>query len=196
MAELLSSGSAAPCALAISVWGLRWLRYGLGVFIHGTPANQLAAKIIERLDSHDVVVDECLERTTVSTTHTSTVDGFEKVTVSETKTVKIRRGMRSQFALTLAKEAYYKFGKRKLSEANILITRKWMRDYCDEHCKDLRTTHRADAIDRALFLSFVPTAHIGYGESFTCTNRFQDRLENRDSLFGRVCRVVGTLPAK
>lgn len=59
-------------------------------------------------------------------------------------------------AISLAGECYFKFGRRPKSEANILISRKWMRDRMEE-IKDLRKKDAASIIDIALGLSFFPS---------------------------------------
>lgn len=55
----------------------------------------------------------------------------------------------------VAYEAYRQFGARPKSEANVLITRKFMRDLLAEF-KDLRTKDCCVIIDAALSLSFLP----------------------------------------
>jgi len=60
-----------------------------------------------------------------------------------------------KIAYALANEAYLKYGERKKSEANLLITRKWM--YETIKVKDLRTKEKLVVIDIALPLSFLPS---------------------------------------
>jgi len=61
-----------------------------------------------------------------------------------------------QLAIALAGECYFKFGDRTRSEANNLISRKWMRDRIGD-VKDLRRKDAAGIIDVALPLSFYPS---------------------------------------
>jgi len=61
-----------------------------------------------------------------------------------------------RMACALAYEAYVQFGTRTRSEANMLITRKFMRDQLLGF-KDLRARDAASIIDTALFLSFLPS---------------------------------------
>jgi len=71
--------------------------------------------------------------------------------------VSVRKGKHVKH---LAYEAYFKFGHRAYNKANLLITRKWMRDYVEAHksfYKDMRVVDKVRIIDGALELSFVPT---------------------------------------
>jgi len=61
-----------------------------------------------------------------------------------------------RIAIALAGECYFKFGNRPRSEANMLISRKWMRDRMEE-VKDFRKKDAASVIDIALALSFYPS---------------------------------------
>lgn len=62
-------------------------------------------------------------------------------------------------ASSLAWECYAQFGARERTEANVLVSRKFMRDLLDEK-KGLRAKDKARLIDRALLLSFLPTAEL------------------------------------
>jgi len=75
------------------------------------------------------------------------------------KTAKrIKKGRRTKFAMAIAKKAYVKFGAREVNQANILVVRKWIVKMLEEpDFKDLRTCDKALAVDRATFLSFIPT---------------------------------------
>jgi hypothetical protein len=73
-------------------------------------------------------------------------------------TKRIKRGRRTKFAMAIAKKAYMKFGARAVNEANILVVRKWVTKLLEEQeYADLRTCDKINAIDRATFLSFIPT---------------------------------------
>jgi hypothetical protein len=82
-----------------------------------------------------------------------------KILVDNQKTTKrIKRGRRTKFAMAIAKKAYMKFGARAVNEANILVVRKWVTKLLEEQeYADLRTCDKINAIDRATFLSFIPT---------------------------------------
>jgi hypothetical protein len=70
--------------------------------------------------------------------------------------IRFRPRRSHRIACSLAWEAYEKFGHRVRSEANLLITRKFMLDQLKEF-KDLRACDRSGIIDRALYLSFLPS---------------------------------------
>jgi hypothetical protein len=74
----------------------------------------------------------------------------------------------------LAQEAYYNFGTRQRSEANNLITRRWMRDRLDGY-GSIRFKDRAAIIDKALVLSFLPSLDSREVESLAQTDTFTDR---------------------
>lgn len=77
-------------------------------------------------------------------------------------------------SMSLAKRAYYQFGFRPESEANSLITRKFMRDLLMEF-KDLRATDANNIIDVALPLSFLPTVVHREMKEYTRTFVYQQR---------------------
>jgi len=83
-----------------------------------------------------------------------------------------RRAQRVSFAVAYA--AYYEFGARERSEANLLITRKYMRDLLKEH-KSLRDRDAAMIIDSALYLSFLPSPALRRMNSLDQTVTFEYR---------------------
>lgn len=94
---------------------------------------------------------------------------------SATKRYTIRhRRPKNVIAYALAQEAYYNFGARPRTEANNLITRRWMRDRMDSF-GDVRFIDRASIIDKALVLSFLPTLESRETESLAQTYSFLDR---------------------
>jgi len=72
-------------------------------------------------------------------------------------------GRFSKFAVALGWEAYDQFGRRERTEANLLITRKWLRDRC-RMFPDLRKCDSSRAIDLALDFSFLPTQESKRGD--------------------------------
>jgi len=113
------------------------------------------------------------------------------------KTARIVKGNRSKFAMAVAKKAYNKFGNRKMTEANMLVTRKWLQKYLDDakFC-DLRTVDKNVAIDRALFLSFVPTAAFHQARKVMDTKVANEAVTGEKSLFGRVFRIQRSTSTK
>lgn len=64
---------------------------------------------------------------------------------------------RPKFARMLARQAYLQYGSRPRTAANMLVTRKWLRNYVSQAYPDARLVDKIEAIDEALFLSFIPT---------------------------------------
>lgn len=62
-----------------------------------------------------------------------------------------------EMAYGLADEAYLQYGRRDKSQANDLITRKFLRDQLSQF-DSLRARDRSSVIDLALTLSYVPTS--------------------------------------
>lgn len=91
---------------------------------------------------------------------------------------KRRRSKPSQqpLACALAYDAAFKFGSgRPRSEANLLITRKWMRDRMEEY-KDLRKKDLSAIIDIALDLSFYASSAKREMYDHCSTNAHRRRL--------------------
>jgi hypothetical protein len=81
----------------------------------------------------------------------------------------------NKFACALGHEGYYQFGERPESPANVLITRKWMRDRMDE-VPDMRKADKAVAIDIAVRLSFYPSTAALAMRGVKETNTHKERL--------------------
>lgn len=100
---------------------------------------------------------------------------------------RIKKGRRTKFAMAIAKKAYVKFGAREVNQANILVVRKWIVKMLEEpDFKDLRTCDKALAVDRATFLSFIPT--MAWNDSkfvFRGDNAVTARIGG-ESLFSRI----------
>jgi hypothetical protein len=83
-----------------------------------------------------------------------------------------------------------------MSEANILVTRKWLVKYLeDDKFKDMRTVDKALAIDRAVFLSFVPSDEFRRMRLAVTTTQWEKRVEPARVFGGSWSKVfgVGTL---
>lgn len=85
-----------------------------------------------------------------------------------------RRGTSRKMAAALAYEAYFQFGHRERSEANLMITRKFMRDKLSE-LKDMRAKDAALIVDGALYLSFLPSLTLQDMNAMDGTSAFADR---------------------
>jgi hypothetical protein len=100
---------------------------------------------------------------------------------------KLAKKQKSNFSAAVAKVAYNKFGERPMSPANILVTRKWLQKYLEDQFKDLRTCDKNIAIDRALFLSFVPTKDFLNMRVLMETKEMQKRTS--DSSWGKIFQL-------
>jgi hypothetical protein len=177
--------------VVLTKWGVRWLKHAWDVVVHGTPRVQFTKNLISKFD--DVAEDplEYVDGHVYTSVHHVYNKGVRTVVGEvERKKKVIRKGRRSYFASSVAKLAYNKFGERPMSEANILVTRKWLQKLLDEpEYKDLRTCDKNLAIDRALFLSFIPTNSFRQMKLAVATNAWKDRCDN-ETVFGKVFRLA------
>lgn len=179
--------------IVITKWGFKWLRFACDYVVNGGPASKFARDILSTFEE----VDE--EPMTYVEEHVTTIEkkvvNHVNQTVKVLESVKVKKtlakGKRSAFAASVAKLAYNKFGERKMSEANVLVTRKWIQKLLDENTyKDLRVCDKNLAIDRALFLSFLPTRDFQAMRIAVATKPWKERLDG-DGIFGRIFRIVG-----
>jgi hypothetical protein len=156
---MATSGISVEDSLILTRWAGKWLKYAFNVVIGNSPVEQTGKLLLKAFDSVEdepadlVEVHEVTLERTVTTTQTGTIT----VLKNEKRSHKLRKGKRSAFAMGLAKRAYVKFGARPVSQANVLVTRKWVTKLIEDEFKDLRTCDKAIAIDRATFCSFIPT---------------------------------------
>ncbi len=183
--------------LVLTKWGCKWLKFAYDYVVNGDSATKFAKRIITELDTCRVEPEIFLEKHTYVSTHTvidcdaSAPDVAEKVVIDNrlTKT-KVKKGKRSKFAAAVANLAYNKFGERPQTEANVLVTRKWIQKLLEEpRFKDLRTCDKNLAIDRALFLSFIPTKDFQMMKLSTTTTAWEKR-NKAESVFGKVFRLA------
>jgi hypothetical protein len=181
-----------PPTCVITKWGLEWLRRTLfgDVRTEQVATDALRALDVEANDPMDYVE-----------THTHT---FSKDIVVQGQTVRsevvvkekkvIKKGKRSNFAACVAHLAYNKFGARPMTEANVLVTRRWLsKMLSDPEYKDLRIVDRNIAIDRALFLSFVPTDEFRTMKLAVATRAWQKRVDPKGLLggiFGKAFMII------
>jgi hypothetical protein len=147
--------------LALAVW----ISYKIMKRFRDLVSERRAEVLIRRFDSEvrlslDEIVSEERRRADVGT-----VDG---------KRVRFRPQKLNDMGIALAHEAYYHFGHRPRSDANILITRKYMRDLLEEY-EDLRAVDAARAIDMGLYLSFLPSSTLREMNVISDTIVFDDR---------------------
>nr|UHS72054.1 MAG: hypothetical protein [Tombusviridae sp.] len=182
----------APPTVVITKWGFEWLRRTL----FGDVSVELAAA--DAIRSLDVEANDPLDYVEAHTHTYSKAVVVQGAVVSHEEVVKVKqvlkKGKRTNFAACIAHIAYNKFGARPMSEANILVTRKWIQKYLAEpEFKDLRVVDKNLAIDRALFLSFVPTNDFRTMKIATASRAWQKRVDPRGllgGLFGKAFMVV------
>jgi len=91
------------------------------------------------------------------------------------------RGVNSKLAHVAADEAYLQFGRRERSQANDLVTRKFLRDWLRER-PGLRAKDLSAIIEVALSLSYVPP------DEYSVVSRFEQTQAYRS--------VVGSNPPR
>jgi len=178
--------------IVITKWGIKWLKFACDYAINGGPAKKFANDILQTFDGVEEDPHAYVDTHITSVERRIVNSGQMTLKATEVKKVKkvLKKGLRSAFAASVAKVAYNKFGERKMTEANILVTRKWLAKYLSEdEFKDLRICDKNLAIDRALFLSFIPTKDFQAMRLATATSVWKDRTSG-DSVFGRIFRLV------
>jgi len=204
--------------LALTLWGAKWLKFGFNMVVGNTPEAHFAQGLLLAFDNCNVAPEALLvlrstslmiqEETYVAVDAKEMptegqVDGrdlqlgangdtLERLTRTAhhaiKKTVRIKKGHRTTFAMTVAKRAYVKFGARPLTEANTLVVRKWIVKLIADEYKDLRVCDQALVIDRATFLSFIPTmAWNNYKFIFHGKNAVTDRVAG-ENLFSKIAQ--------
>lgn len=103
-------------------------------------------------------------------------EGELVATPDERVRVRVRPQQAKRIASALAYAAYYEFGARERNEAELLVTRKYMRDLLREH-KSLRDRDAASIIDTALYLSFLPSAALRDMNRIDQTVVFDERMQ-------------------
>lgn len=176
----------------ISKWGFKWIRFAYNYVIEGGPADKFAKEILRTFDTVSEDPMDYVEKHIYTNEH-RVVDKvscvIRKQEVKKTKKV-LAKGKRSAFATSIAKIAYNKFGERKMTDANILVTRKWIQKYLEEpEFKDLRVCDKNLAIDRALFLSFIPTNDFRAMKLALGTSAWCNRVDS-NGVFGKIFRIV------
>jgi hypothetical protein len=177
----------------LSRWGQRWLKHAWNLVAVGGPASQFANKVCAEVDASARDPDDYLDVHEYTDLHriTSNVARPRTETRTRTKAV-IRKGCRSRFAAALSKLAYNKFGERPLSEANLTVTRKWLQKHLEgEKYINMRTSDKNLAIDRALFLSFVPTKAFQQMRVAITTSQWEKRMDPNQVFGGFWSRVFG-----
>lgn len=181
--------------IVLTRWGCKWIKFACNYLVYGGPADVFAKSILNTFDN---VAEDPIEYVEDHTTEWKkmviNVKNEEPISVNRVVKHKLvlKKGRRSMFSASLAKLAYNKFGQRPVSDANVLVTRKWLQKYLEEPMyKDLRTCDKNLAIDRALFLSFVPTKDFQMMKLATTTRNWENRNQ-ANGVFGRIWRLAGS----
>nr|AWS06677.1 RdRP small subunit [Maize-associated tombusvirus] len=186
-----------PPTCVITQWGLQWLKRTL---FGDVAVNKVAVEELKKFDLEDNDPLDYVEKHTHTFSHDVVVQGkvVKRESTTKTKKVLMKRN-RTNFACAVAKEAYNKFGARPMSDANVLITRKWIQKFlAGDDYQDLRTCDKNIAIDRALFLSFVPTEDFRMMKVCTGSRAWQKRTDPNgllNGLFGKAFRLSADEPA-
>lgn len=183
----------------LTKWGCRWVSYGLDYLLNGGEVHQVAVKLLDALEkepnapehyleTHEVVHRKTVTKVTDTDIGTDVVKDVVFDNVKVTKRI-VKRG-RSKFAMSLAKQAYLKFGKREITPANELVTRKWMVKYLEgKEFADMRVADKVLAIDRAIFLSFVPTMVYNDMKVVMADKASKNMISGVTTSFGRIFSV-------
>jgi hypothetical protein len=193
-------GTAVGNTVVMTVWGAKWVKHVWDFWRVGGSAGEFAQDVIRVLDDIEDDPMEYMETHVMRSSHV-VVDGatgseVERIN-SEVRKTKLKKGSRSKFAASVARIAYNKFGERPMSQANVLVTRKWLQKLLEEpQYVDLRVCDRNLAIDRALFLSFVPTKDFQMMKLATASRPWETRMRADSAFSGFWERVfcVGNLP--
>jgi len=173
--------------LVLSKWGARWIKHAWNIVVEGSTKEQFANRVLDKFatETHDPV--EYVDMHSYESTHTITNSHGSKLVGKVERTKKVlTKGRRSNFSCAIAQLAYNKFGERPMSEANVLVTRRWIQKLLEEeNYKDLRVCDKNIAIDRALFLSFVPTTAFQKMKIATQTKSWKHRVSGA-GVFGKV----------
>jgi len=139
-------------------WVLRWRLVGR------------ASQIIDSFDSHVDGLDEVMLMARGGVPQ----PGGVGTGTPGSRMLRVRAQRLRQISDAVAHEAYAQFGHRPRSEANLLITRKFMRDKLQSYV-DLRAKDIGTAIDQALYLSFLPSIALKEANSVDRTWVFEVR---------------------
>jgi hypothetical protein len=81
-----------------------------------------------------------------------------------------------RFARFLGKRAYLQFGHREKTKADMLMTRKWLRNLVQKEYASLRVQQQIETIDEALFLSYIPTERFVECSDMADTESYKELL--------------------
>lgn len=169
----------------LSYWGLVTLQFGLTLalawwllcFIWSRRWEHRARVVIKDLDSFEDDLDTIIAE--VRALHGAPAAGPPAAN-PQTGMLRYRQHRAREMTIALADKAYFQFGHRPVTDANKLITRKYMRDLLTG-LKDLRTKDANIIIDGALLLSFLPSAVLRRMTEISRTRTYVERAQERPS---------------
>lgn len=187
----------APPTCVMTAWGIQWLKRAVFGDV------QVKKVALEAIKEYDLETNDPLDyvETHVTTHHQAViVQGKTTKTEEVVRTKKVlKKGHKTKFASALAMQAYNKFGARDMTPANTLVTRRWLMKQLDApEYKDLRTCDKNVAIDRALFLSFIPTEEFRRMKVVSASRAWHNRTQPSallNGIFGRAFRLSADVPA-
>lgn len=136
--------------------------------------NREASAWLGAFDKHQATVDDCLED--------KASEGGEQPKERVRGWTRKSTGATGKLAQVAADEAYCQFGRRERSQANDLITRKFLRDWLREH-KGLRAKDANIIIEVALSLSYVPPLVHPTILAYEQTRSYKERVSPSKSWF-------------
>jgi hypothetical protein len=123
------------------------------------PVEELARKALESFDACDTGIEA----------------GLDMVATTARMGKSVRSRVRQIGANAVALHAYLKFGKRPKTDANVMITRKFVSDLLMDRT-DLRLRDKVELMDRAVFLSFVPSNTILENAAMERSDAYAERV--------------------
>jgi len=146
------------------------------VFLHGSVSawfarESRAKRVVGRFDAHEL---DLMDVVRAARAADGLGPGGLELEDGPQRFCRYRPRRLQEMVYALADEAYRQFGSRPRSEANLLITRKFMRDELSV-LKDLRTCDAIAIIDGALGLSFLPSQTLRGMNDLACTRVYRER---------------------
>lgn len=149
-APLAVVGSIAVVAVVNIVWVVAALA---NARVERLKRERRAQLLIDGFDSHETDLEDAIEN---ERGEAGLLAGGIAGPQPKPKRLRFRRQKAQEVAFGLADAAYFQFGPRVKTQANEMITYKFMRDLIGEY-KDLRKRDQKEILAAALHLSFVPS---------------------------------------
>jgi len=187
------NGNVVEDIVYVTRWSQRWLKHAWQLVTVGGPAEHFAKAVCAEIDTVETDPTDHLDYHEHTQLHRVT-SNVAPPTVNQhvVRKAVIRRGHRSRFAASLSKIAYNKFGERPMTEANILVTRRWLQKLLEgDDYRHMRVSDKNLAIDRALFLFFVPTLAFQKMRVAVTTAQWEKRMDASQVFGGFWSKIFG-----